>query len=45
MEDKMNFHMHHIIKLTKVEKQFVDAIKENKEYLNASEGIDLGAGG
>ena len=37
--------MHHIIKLTKVEKQFIDAIKKNKGYLKASEGIDLGAGG
>ena len=45
MDGTINAHMHHIIKLTKVEKQFVDAIKENKEYLNASEGIDLGAGG
>lgn len=45
MADKMDFHMHHILKVTKVEKQFIDAIKGNKRYIKASEGIDLGAGG
>ncbi len=45
MDGKINAHMHHVLKVTKVEKQFVDAIKENKEYLNTLEGIDLGAGG
>jgi len=45
MNDEINAHMHHILKVTEVEKQFTDAIKENKEYFKASEGIDLGAGG
>ncbi len=45
MDNGINAHMHNILKIKKVEKQFIDAIKENIQYFRASEGIDLGAGG
>ena len=37
--------MHNFLKVTEVEKQFIDAIKDDKEYISLLDGIDLGAGG
>ncbi len=35
---------HNFLEVRKVEKQFIDAIEEDKGYLRAEEGVDLGAG-
>ncbi len=45
MNNDKNSHAHDILKVTQVEKQFIDAIEENSRYIRASEGVDLGAGG
>ena len=37
-------HSYNFWEVRKVEKQFIDAIEENKRYFRAAEGIDLGAG-
>ena len=39
-----NTHRHNFLKVREVEKQFIDVVDENAEYLRAAEGIDLGAG-
>ncbi len=44
MDSRINAHVHNILNITDVEKQFIDAIKENAGYFQASDGIDLGAG-
>ena len=43
--DEKNRHLHNLFKSTEVEKRFLDAIKENIDYIKASEAVDLGAGG
>ncbi len=44
MDGGGNMHRHNFLEARTVEKQFIDAIEENAEYLRAAEGIDLGAG-
>lgn len=44
MSDGRHFHRHNL-NITQVEQTFIDAIKEDSEYIKAQIGIDLGAGG
>ncbi|MCL5412353.1 MAG: hypothetical protein M1474_01795 [Candidatus Marsarchaeota archaeon] len=40
MDGGGNMHRHNFLEARTVEKQFIDAIEENAEYLRAAEGID-----
>ncbi len=45
MDERKDRHLRNLFKSTEVEKRFLDAIKENIDYIKASEAVDLGAGG
>lgn len=45
MEEGKGRHLRDLFKSTEVETRFLDAIRENADYIKASEAVDLGAGG